>query len=82
MSNNYIKDFIDEVKGALVAGGSGSGGAQPDMNAAPGEPGHILNRTHWKEILSETVLIDKTDHVFNGRVPYTFQGAIILTAGM
>lgn len=35
----------------------GGGGATPDFNAAPGEQGHILNRTHydeWVEILPET----------------------------
>ena len=31
------------------AGSGGTGGAQPDWNAAPGEPGHVLNRTHWTD---------------------------------
>lgn len=34
---------------ALGNPSGGSGGAQPDWNAADGEPGHILNRTHFME---------------------------------
>ena len=30
-------------------GGGGGGGATPDWNAAEGEPGHVLNRTHWSD---------------------------------
>ena len=30
-------------------GFGGGGGAQSDLNAAEGEPGHVLNRTHWSE---------------------------------
>ena len=57
MSNSLYEGFINEVKGALNKGGSGSGGgAQPDMNAAPGEPGHILNRTHYKEHYHRVIL--------------------------
>ena len=41
------------------AGSGGTGGAQPDLNAAPGEPGHVLNRTHWSEIV-EGVLLPET----------------------
>lgn len=41
-----------------IEGGSGMGGA--DWNAAEGEPGHVLNRTHWVEdtgiILEETTM--------------------------
>ena len=32
---------------------------QPDMEAAEGEPGHILNRTHWRDV-TKTVLLEKT----------------------
>lgn len=38
-----------------------AGGAQADMNAAEGEPGHVLNRTHWveyAELLPPTVAIE------------------------
>ena len=43
-----------------VEGGSG-GGSQADWNAAKGQPGHVLNRTHWVEggmveVLAETTL--------------------------
>ena len=49
----YLSDGIkvkaSQVEGLPSGGGSG-GGAQPDWNAAEGEPGHILNRTHeWVE---------------------------------
>lgn len=37
------------------AGSGGGGGAQPDWNANEGEPGHILNRTHWE---GENVEVD------------------------
>lgn len=37
-----------------ASGGSG-GGAQPDWNAAEGEPGHILNRTHWAKYKEEEI---------------------------
>lgn len=52
MSDNYLYDlFINEVKHAAGSGvGSGGGSsAQPDLNAAEGQPGHVLNRTHWVE---------------------------------
>lgn len=46
-------NILDALKYRAFLGGSAGvgsgGGAQPDMNAAPGEPGHILHRTHWKE---------------------------------
>lgn len=38
------------------SGGSGSSGAQPDLNAAEGEPGHVLNRTHWVDFKRVDVL--------------------------
>lgn len=36
-----------------------SGGEQADWNAAEGEPGHVLNRTHWEES-EHKVLLDTT----------------------
>ena len=39
-------------------GGGGGGGAQPDWAANEGEPGHILNRTHyWKTVEGETIIL-------------------------
>lgn len=35
--------------GVVSGGSAGSGGAQPDWNANEGDPGHVLNRTHWSE---------------------------------
>ena len=43
-------------KGSAGAGGSG---ATPDWNAAEGEPGHVLNRTHYAES-GETVFLPET----------------------
>lgn len=40
--------------------GSGGGGAQSDWNAAEGEPGHVLNRTHWSET-EETVIFEESE---------------------
>lgn len=39
--------FLDAV---AKSGGSGGGSAPSDWNAAEGEPGHVLNRTHYKEL--------------------------------
>ena len=50
-----------KVKAENVVGGS-SGGA--DWNAAEGEPGHVQNRTHYKEIVTiveETTISDDID---------------------
>ena len=30
----------------------------PDWNASEGQPGHILNRTHWVDVVKGTVLMD------------------------
>lgn len=53
----FLQNLIDHIKSI----GTGGGGAtQPDWNAAEGEPGHILNRTHWEhgvEILPETEIV-------------------------
>lgn len=37
-------------------GAGGSSGDQPDWNAAEGESGYVLNRTHWKEVGAGFVL--------------------------
>lgn len=52
----------------------GSGGVQPDMNAAPGEPGHILNRTHWKEFGKPVEILAETD------IPYDGENDPVVTA--
>ena len=41
------KEEIAEMAAELVDVPEGGGGAQADWNAAEGEPGHVLNRTHW-----------------------------------
>lgn len=50
-------------------------GGNPDWNAEEGEPGHILNRTHWTEsvvveVLPETVLLGTTDELMEITVPF------------
>lgn len=60
-----IRDLI-KYSGFLGGSGSGSGNtgnsapaAPSDWNAAEGEPGHVLNRTHWTEI-AEAVILPET----------------------
>lgn len=63
-----IRDLI-KYSGFLGGSGGGSGGtgcAQPDLNAGPGEPGHVLHRTHWVEngmgyLLPETTVVIDPD---------------------
>lgn len=43
-----------------------AGGAQSDWNASEGEPGHVLNRTHWVEDTRVTVLSSVVDYNDNG----------------
>lgn len=61
--------------------GGGMGGA--DWNAAEGEPGHVLNRTHWVEengvLLEETDAVEGTDPTF-GKI-WMIAKALILTVG-
>lgn len=57
-----------------------AGGA--DLNAAEGEPGHVLNRTHWVEqgyLLEETDAVEGTDPTFGKS--WTIAKAPILTIG-
>ena len=44
---------------------SDGGGATPDFEAAEGESGHILNRTHWRDV-TKTVLLEKTVTLVDG----------------
>lgn len=54
--------FLDAV--AKRGGGSSGGGAQPDWNANDGEPGHVLNRTHYAEKVVST-FVDETLRVLD-----------------
>lgn len=50
---------ITRMEKFLKQYGGGGGSAPADWNAAEGEPGHVLNRTHWVEdnyIIPETTL--------------------------
>lgn len=67
-----IKVKAENVIG-LPGGGTGSGGtggAQPDWNAAEGEPGHVLNRTHWTEI--GEILLPESNPVLTSMYDMTF----------
>lgn len=55
-----IKVKAENVIGLPGAGSGGTGGAQPDWNAGPGEPGHILDRTHWSEVAEVELLPETT----------------------
>ena len=56
--NGNTYDGSSAVSVTVEGGGSG-GGAQSDWSAAEGQPGHVLNRTHWAEggdvLLSHTI---------------------------
>ena len=49
---------------------------QPDWNAAEGEPGHVLNRTHWVEEGTVIVLPEATDHCAESSGAYPSTGDI------
>ena len=60
-ANEIYESGTKWVNEQLQSGGGsgGGGGAQPDWNAAEGEPGHILNRTHYYKIVeSENVVLN------------------------
>lgn len=69
-----LKQDVEQLKQSGVGGGGG------DWNAAEGQPGHILNRTHWtegevsSEILPETALVMSDDGMY-------INAAFALTAG-
>lgn len=58
-------------------GSSGGGGAQPDWNANDGEPGHVLNRTHYAEKVVSTFVdetlgdLDEDIGVFHYKKPFS-----------
>lgn len=52
----------------------------PDWQAAEGEPGHILNRTHWRDV-TETVLFEQTITVANNQFIDPSGVSIPLNAG-
>ena len=60
---DYILTEADKTEIAKKAAGlvevPGSGGAQADWNAAEGEAGHVLHRTHWVE--SNGVLLKESN---------------------
>lgn len=76
----FLSDGI-KVKGANVIGGTGGSGGtaeQSDWNAAEGEPGHVLNRTHYTEqkvIVPETTLECNDDN--EGYLDLTGQCTIV-----
>lgn len=74
-----IRDLI-KYSGFLggSAGSGGTGGAQPDLSAGPGEPGHVLNRTHYSEV-EEIELLPETAGMpqnFSGYDGFAIPGAL------
>lgn len=50
----------DKNGNVVVSGGGSGGGAQSDWNAKEGEPGHVLNRTHWADTVFEEIFPHRT----------------------
>ena len=77
MLNNKVMAMLK----ALSGGNSGGSGAPSDWNASEGEPGHVLNRTHYEEVglvevLPETrVVFENSNAQQLGMIP--FDGAFV-----
>lgn len=61
--DNPLKDFIKSINGATPDENGNvnikiSDQAQPDWNAEEGEPGHVLNRTHYKGRMYDDIVYD------------------------
>lgn len=50
--------------------GGGGGGAQADWNASEGEPGHVLNRTHWSEVEEGEILFSEATVAWDETTEY------------
>lgn len=50
------------------SGGGGMGGA--DWNASEGEPGHVLNRTHWSEVEEGEILFSEATVAWDETTEY------------
>ena len=74
------KEEIAEMAAELVDVPEGGGGAQADWNAAEGQPGHVLNRTHWEENRRTEVLAELTFTSYSGNGT-SLKEPIGLTAG-
>ena len=70
-----LKQDVEELKKG------GAGGAQSDWNAAEGEPGHILNRTHWTEGGIVELLPECNPSYNEGDVAFLIMGAIPFVVG-
>jgi hypothetical protein len=66
----FLKEF---------GGGSGGGSAPSDWNAAEGEPGHVLNRTHYENGTEMKTLLDATITVASNQ--FQGKGVVPLTVG-
>lgn len=82
-ANEIYESGTKWVNEQLQSGGGsgGGGGAQPDWNAAEGEPGHILNRPCWKD--RSVVLLPPTDitGTAEGVAPIPFTEGLVVEAG-
>lgn len=70
-----LKQDVEELKKG------GTGGAQSDWNAAEGEPGHILNRTHWTEGGNVEILPECNPIYDEGEGTFVIMGAIPFVVG-
>lgn len=81
---DYILTDADKTEIAKMAA---EAGGQPDWNAAEGEAGHILNRTHWAEnavvpFLPETVIEIPVDEETGEPLGWNYEiGALPFVAG-
>ena len=62
LSPAAVKNLQKQIDDLAKSGGGGMGGA--DWNAAEGEPGHVLNRTHWVEYGERVQLLPETTFTF------------------
>ena len=71
LSNYYTKEQTDEaIKTANIP--------DSDWNASEGEPGHILNRTHWIEHVYSTVMPEETREVNEEIGAATFMADLVI----
>lgn len=60
---NCIEDCLCDLESRIPEPGGSS--SQSNWNAAEGEPGHVLNRTHWRDV-KETVIWEQTVTISEG----------------
>lgn len=69
------------IGAAAIGEGGGGGGAQPDWDAAEGEPGHVKNRTHWVDSSRVEILPETTVPLSEGAGGFVVNPKQLLDAG-